>query len=173
MEVLVTLNPDGSRTTHVASLIYDLWEDYNLYRKEAEAVDRHAEPLRYKRLVRASVQAFFGYFEGVLNVWLSKLDPGIDLEQVSFGKKIGIVRHEIQKRHGMPFLDVEKARAIRNTIVHVKPTKSDIETMETLLDNKFFADADKFVQWLQRAGRSLQMECHPDVPAILKQFTEM
>ena len=172
MEIEITIGPDGSRTTHAASLLYDLWDDYNLYRKEAEALDRHAEPLRYKRLVRASVHAFFGYFEGVLNVWVSHLDPDIDLEEASFRFKLGVVRRSVQQNRNMPWLDVDKARAIRNTIVHVKPTDSDIQIMETLLDGKFFQDADEFVRWLHRASHSLKMECHPDVPKILRELTE-
>src|SRR5262249_41489250 len=153
-------------------LLYDLWEDYNLYRHEAENLDREAEPLRYKRLVRASVHAFFGYFEGVLNTWISRLEPNTDLEETSFGKKIGIVRRAIQNNRRAAWLDAERARAIRNVVVHVKPTDSDLQIMETLLDGQFFSDADRFIDWLSQASDSLKIECHPDVPSVLKRYSE-
>jgi hypothetical protein len=172
MKIQITISKDGSKSVHVASLLYDLWDDYNLYRHEAESVDPKAEPLRYKRLVRASVHAFFGYFEGVLNTWVSRLASDTDLEETSFGAKIGIVRRAIQNDRRVPWLDVDRARAIRNTIVHVKPTDSDIEIMDTLLDGQFFRDADQFVNWLRLANHCLKLECHPDVPTILKQWSE-
>jgi len=172
MQIEAIIDPaDGSMTVHVASLLYDLWEDYNLYRCEAAEIDCDAEPLRYKRLVRASVHAFFGYFEGVLNTWVSNLEPDADLEETSFGKKIGIVRGRIKNNRLAPWLDVGRAREIRNAIVHVKPTDSDIRIMETLLNGQFFRDADQFVNWLRLAGHSLKLECHPDVPTVLKQFS--
>ncbi len=172
MRIGVTVGPDGTGTVHVASLLYDLWDDYNLYRREAEGLDRKAEPLRYKRLVRASVLAFFGYFEGVLNSWVSQLAPETDLEETSFGSKIGIVRRAVQNERQVPWLNVERARAIRNTIVHVKPTDNDIQIMETLLDGQFFHDADQFINWLKLASHGLKLERHPDVLGILKQYTD-
>jgi hypothetical protein len=172
MEVVVTAHPDGTCTVHVASLLYDLWEDYSLYRQEAESVDREAEPLRYKRLVRASVQAFFGYFEGVLNEWVSRVAPEKDLEKTSFWSKIKIISKTIPNDQRVPPLNLDRAREIRNTIVHVKPTTSDIQTMETLLDGKFFHDADQFVIWLDHASHTLKLERHPDVPGVLKDMID-
>ena len=172
MEITVTIGTAGTdMVIHAASLLYDLWEDYNVYRREAGSINRNEEPLRYKRVVRAAVHSFFGYFEGVLNVWVLKLDPAVDLEETSFGAKIGIVRRAMPPGRRVPRLDVERARTIRNTIVHVKPTDSDTQTMEALLDGQFFRDADGFVRWLRQASKILNMECHPDVPAIVEEFT--
>jgi hypothetical protein len=172
MEIEVIIDKDGFRNVHVASLLFDLWEDYNLYRREAKSVDPDTDPLRYKRFVRASIQAFFGYFEGVLNTWVSNLSPETDLEGTSFGKKIGIVRNKIQNDRSVPWLNLERARAIRNAIVHVKPTNSDIQIMESLLNDRFFRDADEFINWLRLASHFLKLECHPDVNAVQKQYRE-
>jgi hypothetical protein len=67
MKITISAKSDGSTTVHVASVISDLWDDYCYFRDEAAKVDRRVEPLHYKRCVRASIMAFFNYFEGVLN----------------------------------------------------------------------------------------------------------
>jgi hypothetical protein len=65
---------------------------------------------------------------------------------------------------------MNRAREIRNTIVHVKPATEDVDIMETLLEGRFFRDADEFIKWLNLASKTLKMERHPDVNKILDSF---
>jgi hypothetical protein len=106
-------------TTHVASLLFDLWEDYLYYRQKAESVDRESVALEYKRHVRAAVHSYFGYFERVLNSWIERIEPSLELEEISFGRKLGIIRRAVGNDQRVPFLDIDRARDIRNAIVHV------------------------------------------------------
>lgn len=152
----------------MASLLHDLWDDYIHYREQSESADRENDLLQYKRHVRAAVQSYFAYFEGVLNSWIAKLDPSIDLERTYFAQKLGIIRGHVGNQMRVPFLDVDRARDIRNIIVHVKPTDKDVDIMETLLDGQFFRDADGFTNWLKLASHALKMERHPDVQKILE-----
>jgi hypothetical protein len=173
VQIEVTVSATGNSVTyHVASLLYDLWDDYTYYRALAESVDREKEPLQYKRYVRAAVHSYFGYFEGVLNSWIAELDPSIDLEEISFKGKLGIVRNhvrnKVRNKTRLPFLDIDRAREIRNTIVHVKPTAEDIDIMTTLFEGTFFSDADDFTKWLDLASQALNLERHPDVKKILE-----
>lgn len=171
-QIQITVPLDGSVTIHVASLLYDLWDDYIYYRERAESTDREKEPLKYKRYVRAAVHSYFGYFEGVLNSWVVKLDSSVDLEEISFRRKLGIIRSHVGNKTRLPFLNIDRAREIRNTIVHVKPTTEDIDIMETLLEGQFFRDADEFTKWLNLASKALKMERHPDVNKILDGFRQ-
>jgi len=172
-QIQVTIPPNGNSVTiHVASLLYDLWDDYVYYREQAESVNREKEPLQYKRHVRAAVHSYFGYFEGVLNSWIAKLESNKDLEEISFRGKLGIIRRHVKNKTRLPFLNINRAREIRNTIVHVKPTDEDVDIMETLLEGQFFRDADDFTNWLNCASQALKMERHPDVNKILEDFKQ-
>jgi hypothetical protein len=93
---------DGNVRIHVASILYDLWEDFVYFRKESESVDRNLEGLRYKRLVRASIGAFYNYFDGVLNQWIAKLEPSFDFDHASIGEKLGFVRNRIRSGRKLP-----------------------------------------------------------------------
>ena len=168
VQIQLTIAQGGATTIHVACLLYDLWEDYTYYRQEAESIDREKEPLRYKRLVRAAVHSYFGYFEGVLNSWIAQIDPTLDLEETSFAKKLGVIRQHVANKTRVPFLNIERARNIRNTIVHLKPTDKDVYIMETLLEGRFFRDADDFTNWLNLASHALKIERHPNVNKILE-----
>ena len=169
-QIEVIVERGGLVTIHVPSLVYDLWEDYEAYRREAQSIDRASDPLRYKRLVRAAMHTFFAYFEGVLNSWIAQLEPKLDLEDVTFFQKIGIVRRAAGT--SQPWLDIENARRIRNTVVHPIPASSDLELVESLLDGQFFRDADEVVNWINSASRTLNLDAHPDVPRILKELAD-
>lgn len=177
VEIRVTIPLKGistgkqSSTVHVASLLYDLWKDYEVYRSQAESIDRNAEPLEYKRSVRSAILAYFAYFEGVLNNWIQGLAPH-DKEIRSFGKKIEFIRNYIKDPTRCPFLDIKRARRIRNIIVHPQPTDKDFQLMQTLLDGQFFRDAENFTNWLTLAAHELKLERHPNVPAILDKFSK-
>lgn len=170
MKIKITVEKGGAYSVHVASLLYDLWDDYLFYRDQAEATSADEGLLVHKRYVRAAIHSFFGYFEGVLNEWMCNIDPTVDLEETSFAQKIGLIRRKIGKNRQVPYLDIQRARDIRNAIVHVKPTDNDIEVMEKLMDGQFFRDADGFTNWMTNAAHFLKMERHPDVPKILKDF---
>jgi len=118
------------------------------------------------------VHSYFGYFEGVLNSWIAELDPSTDLEETSFAEKLGIIRRHVGNETRVPFLDIKRAREIRNTIVHLKPTDNDVDMMETLLDAQFFRDADDFTNWLNLASHALKMERHPDVHKVLEDYRQ-
>jgi hypothetical protein len=172
MEIECYVHLDGNVKIHVASILYDLWDDYLHFRKEAENIDRNLEGLRYKRLVRASINAFYNYFDGVLNQWIANLDPLFDFDHASIGKKIGFVRNRIRSGRKLPRLDQETSRLLRNKICHLKLGDSDLEIVEKLLDGKFFSDADQIVNWMRIASTRLEMECHPNVPQVMREFTD-
>jgi hypothetical protein len=173
VQIQVTVPASGdSVTIHIASLLYDLWDDYIYYREQAESVDREKEPLQYKRHVRAAVHSYFGYFEGVLNSWVAQLDSSVDVEEISFRRKLGMIRNHVGNKTQLPFLNIDRAREIRNTIVHIKPTTEDIDIMETLLEGQFFRAADNFTKWLNLASQALKMERHPDVNKLLEDFRQ-
>jgi hypothetical protein len=169
MEIEIIVGTDGQATVHVASILYDLWEDYLFFRKEVQN-QTQADPLYRKRLTRASINAFFSYFDGVLNQWIAQIDPSFKIEGASFGSKIAVVRRRI-KGGKLPWLDLEKSRMIRNKICHMKLTDSDLDIVEELLAGKFFSDADHLTNWLRIASKRLGMECHPNVPMILSTYS--
>lgn len=172
MQIKITVPRGADPTIHVASLLGDLWDDYVFYRKQAESVAREQKPLQYKRYVRSAIHSYFGYFEGVLNTWIHKCDPKFDLERTSFGQKLAIIRKHVVDVTRIPFLEIKRARQIRNLIVHVKPTDKDVEIMETLLDGQFFRDADDFTKWLDLASDALRMKRHADVARVLQDFRQ-
>jgi hypothetical protein len=172
VEIECHINMDGNVRIHVASILYDLWDDFIYFRKEAESVDRNLDGLRYKRLMRESINAFYNYLDGVLNQWIAKLDPLFDFEHASIGKKIGFVRNRIRNGRKLPWLDLETSRSLRNKICHLKLSDNDLEIVEKLLDGKFFSDADHIANWLRVAGPRLGMACHPNVPQVMREFTD-
>ncbi len=173
MQIQYSVKPDGSVTLHVASVLYDLWDDYLYFRQEAKGVDSNVEPLRYKRLLRASINAFFSYFDGVLNRWIAKLDPSFELDRARIGAKIGFVREYIRGGRKLPWLEFEKPRSLRNKICHLKLADSDLDIVEKLLNGRFFSDADHMVNWLNIASKRLGLECHPNVPKVLREWTDV
>ncbi len=118
VEIECHINMDGNVRIHVASILYDLWDDFIYFRKEAESVDRNLDGLRYKRLMRASINAFYSYLDGVLNQWIAKLDPLFGFDHASIGKKIGFVRNRIRNGRKLPWLDLDTSRSLRNKICH-------------------------------------------------------
>jgi hypothetical protein len=173
MEITICSKPDGSVTVHVASILSDLWDDYLYFRQEAKSVDRILEPLRYKRLLRASINAFFNYFDGVLNRWIAKLDTSFDLGKAATGEKIGFIRKQIRGGRELPRLDLEGGRSLRNKICHLKLAESDLDIVDQLLNGRFFSDAEHIVNWLRIASKRLGLECHPDVPKLLRRYGDV
>ncbi len=164
MEYQITISPEGSVEYHVVSLLYDVWEDYNFYRREAGDIDKNADPLKYKRAVRSAVLCFFNYFEGVLNRWIIRLGTAQTiLERMFFKDKLEI----IETRPNVRALDFDGARLLRNDISHIQSNNSDLEIMDHLLNGDFFETADRLVSWMHQASARLQYECHPDVPAFM------
>jgi len=169
MQVQVTIPVGGSPVTiHVASLLFDLWEDYLYYREQSELTDRQREPLRYKRHVRAAVLPYFGYLDGLLSSWIPKLEPRTNLKKKNLPAKLEIVeKHALNK---IPQVSESDARKLRNKLAHPTPTYPDVAIMEALLSGKFFSDADALTNWLDRASRALGMERLPDVHGTPERF---
>jgi hypothetical protein len=159
-------------TIHAATILYDLLEDYEYFKSEADKVDRKTNPLLYKRMARASILSFFNYFDGVLNRWIASLDPQFNLE-ISTGAKLGRIRKEIRAMGQRPdFAETQYLKGIRNKIVHLKVGDDDTLITEELLSGRFFRDAKELHNWLKIAGHRLGLALHADPKEMMKPYLD-
>ena len=173
-ELEITIAPDGGATLHAASILNDLFEDYQFFQREAEKIDPVRDPLLYKRMTRASILAFFSYFDGVLNRWIAKIDQNFDLN-VSVGAKVGRIRREVASTRGRPleYLDIQQRKWVRNKIAHLKLGDDEIEIAEELLSGQFFHDAKFLLNWLGFTKRRLAFDLHPIPDRMMQPFIEV
>ena len=99
---------ESEMSVHAVSTLYDLWQDHVHYRTQAELTRQNGTELEFAREIRSSILAFFSYFDGVLNLWINKIDPNVPLHQTGFTSKLRLIREHIDDRTKCRFLDLDR-----------------------------------------------------------------
>lgn len=163
---------ESEMSVHAVSTLYDLWQDHVHYRTQAELTRQNGTELEFAREIRSSILAFFSYFDGVLNLWINKIDPNVPLHQTGFTSKLRLIREHIDDRTKCRFLDLGSARNVRNSLSHPTPGQSEFNVSQYVKSGDFLDDSQEMEKWLKNASSALGWECHADVPGLLKKLSQ-
>ena len=171
-QIKFTISPDGMTTTHVTAILHDLLEDYRYFEYETSVIDPEKDPLLNMRMARASILAYFCYFDGVLNRWITAIDPEFDLD-ASTGAKLGRIRREIRYDRPLDYLDLRRSKGVRNKINHLQTSHDNMNNTKELLRGRFSRDIQELQNWLKIAGLRLGQKTHNDPEELVRPYLDV
>jgi hypothetical protein len=168
-KIIVTVSRDGIASVHGISLLDDLWEDYEFFRKKAQATGPDKDLWLYKRYARASLLAFFGFLDGVLNDWMMRIESTPNRD-ASFNAKLDIVVKESQIKPDRQM--IQKIRELRCNISHPGPTDDQAAMHIALIRPDLFDQTKRIAEWLEKVSKKLELAIRPEIGKLVHKFAE-
>ncbi|MBE7467765.1 MAG: hypothetical protein HS114_01315 [Anaerolineales bacterium] len=158
------------------SIVEDLWLDYLFFKKQALIALEENKSFLHKRYLRVTLLTLMSYFEAVVNNWCgntlrenNKSYAQIQdfLRNKALPDKCKFLINETASNTSSPNKGAwQEAKKLRNELVHLKPGKDRL-IFENLSIELLFQAEKEIIEWLDKVGKLLGQERHPDTTKIV------
>ena len=180
--VVMTIDEDGTAKAYAISLLEDLWHDVLYFEYQALNTSTEVRPLLHQRFLRAGLLCLFAYLEGVTHQWCYTLtirEGGSETQarkrsRVDLAKRCKDLTKVAAALDPTVYkLDVQRAKFLRNKIVHESGGDHDLELFGDLTIETFQTTKSDMVRWLERVGATTGLKPHLDTDQSLDWFAEV